>query len=97
MKLLSDEFSHHGCRVSVEEVGAESGILVLSCFHASLIQKPEFSYHYLEHRAEDLGVLCYTAYIEFPGEDRSMVILILDINVDLGCVSCKKANGIRIY
>lgn len=90
MKLLSDEFSHHGCRVSVEEVEAELGALVLSCFHASLIQKTEFSYHYFEHRAEDLCVLCYTTYVGFPREDRRMVILIPDTDVDLGCVSCKK-------
>lgn len=49
-----------------------------------------FSYHYLEHRAEDLGVLCHAAYVEHPGEDGRVVILILNIDIHLGCVSCKK-------
>lgn len=49
-----------------------------------------FSYHYLEHRAEDLGVLCHTAYVELPGEDGRVVILIVHLNKHLGCVGCKK-------
>lgn len=49
-----------------------------------------FSYHYLEHRAEDLGVLRHATYVEHPGEDRRVVILILNIDVHLGRVSCKK-------
>lgn len=52
-----------------------------------------FSYHDLEHRAEDLGVLRHAAYVELPGEDGRVVILILQLNKDLGRVSCKKTNG----
>lgn len=29
-------------------------------------KKPMLSYHYLEHRAEDLGVLCHTTDVELP-------------------------------
>lgn len=49
-----------------------------------------FSYHYLEHRAEDLGVLRHATDVEHPGEDGRVVILILHFNEHLGCVSCKK-------
>lgn len=48
-----------------------------------------FSYHYLEHRAEDLAVLRHAAYVQLPGEDGRVVVLILHLNEHLGCVSCK--------
>ncbi len=48
------------------------------------------SYHYLEHRAEDLGVLRNTTDVEHPGEDRRVVILILHVDEHLSCVGCKK-------
>lgn len=51
------------------------------------------SYHYLEHRAEDLGVLRHATYVEHPGEDGRVVILILHLNEHLGCVSCKKQTA----
>lgn len=48
------------------------------------------SYHYLEHRAEDLAVLRHATYVELPGEDGRVVILVLHLDEHLGCVSCKK-------
>lgn len=48
------------------------------------------SYHYLQHMAEELGVLCHSANEELPGEDGRVVILILHLDEHLGCVSCKK-------
>lgn len=83
----------------VGEVRAESGTLVSACLQVCCYTKPTktksrdnmimFSYHYLEHRAEDLGVLCHTAYVELPGEDWRVVILIMHLNKHLGCVGCK--------
>lgn len=51
-----------------------------------------FSYHNLEHGAEDLGVLCHTANVESPAEDWGVVVLIAYFNKDLGCVGCKTKN-----
>lgn len=48
-----------------------------------------FSYHNLEHGAEDLGVLCHAADVESPAEDWGVVVLIAYFNKDLGCVGCK--------
>lgn len=51
-----------------------------------------FSYHNLEHGAEDLGVLRHAADVERPAEDWGVVVLIPHFNEDLGCVGCKKKN-----
>lgn len=53
------------------------------------------SHHYLEHRAEDLGVLCHTADVERPGEDGRVVVLIQHLDEDLGCVSWEKIKNKR--
>lgn len=69
------------CGVAVE---------VQVCLNAYYWAAPWLSYHYLEHRAEDLGVFCHAANVELPGEDRWVVILILHFDEHLGCVSCRK-------
>lgn len=52
-----------------------------------------FSYHNLEHGAEDLGVLRHAADVEWPAEDWGVVVLIPHFNEDLGCVGCKKKKN----
>lgn len=81
----------------VEEAWAEPGTSVSVCLQVCWYAKPtktkstdNVSHHYLEHRAEDLGVLRHAAYVELPGEDGRVVILIVHLNKHLGCVSCKK-------
>lgn len=64
--------------------------LVSACLCMSKTMRLMLSYHYLEHRAEDLGVLRHATDVELPWEDGRMVILILHVNEHLGCVSCKK-------
>lgn len=55
-----------------------------------------FSYHNLEHGAEDLGVLRHAADVERPAEDRGVVVLIPHLDEDLGCVGCEeKSQKIR--
>lgn len=51
-----------------------------------------FSYHNLEHGAEDLGVLRHAADVERPAEDRGVVVLIPHLNEDLGRVGCEEKS-----
>lgn len=83
----SDDYTHHGCKVSVEEVGEELTLWFQAVSMHVNEQCLYFSHHYLEHRAEDLCVLSHASNVELPGEDGRVVILILHFNEHLGCVS----------
>lgn len=52
-----------------------------------------FSYHYLEHRAEDLGILRYPADVDLPAEDGRVVILVLHVDEHLGRVTWKEPTA----
>lgn len=65
--------------------------LFFNLFFFFFISLCRFSYHNLEHGAEDLGVLRHAADVQSPAEDWRVVILIAYFNEDLGCVGCK--NG----
>lgn len=78
----SVDISHHGCRVRASKASVYANEQRL-CLCVS-------SHHYLEHRAEDLGVLRHAADVERPGEDGWMVVLVQHFDEDLGCVSCEK-------
>lgn len=49
-----------------------------------------FPHHYLEDGTEDLGVLGHSAYVELPGEDGRVVVLIVHLQEHLGRVGCDK-------
>lgn len=94
----TEKESHRGRRVGCREQIRSHlppwlcgvAVEVQVCLNAYYWAAPWLSYHYLEHRAEDLGVFCHAANVELPGEDRWVVILILHFDEHLGCVSCRK-------
>lgn len=84
----SVDVSHHNRRRRVEE--PRSFFPIVNVFFQKLISFIDpFSYHNLEHGAEDLGVLRHAADVERPAEDRGVVVLITHLDEDFGRVGCK--------